>query len=83
VAELEAALDHPAIRGEAALALRGLVDRVVLHPGAKRGEMRAELHGVLAALMSDDPHNLKTRTSDDVRVSVVAGVGFEPTTFRL
>ncbi len=47
VAELETALDDPWIRGDAAVALRGLVNRFVLHPGEKRGEVRAELHGAL------------------------------------
>jgi site-specific DNA recombinase len=63
VSELETALDNPAIRGEAALALRALVDRVVLHPGEKR----AELHGALAALMSLGEN--KSRTSRDMRLS--------------
>jgi site-specific DNA recombinase len=81
VAELEMVLDNPAWRTEAALVLRGLVDRVVLRPGEKRGEVRAELHGVLACLLSLEQE--KTRPSSDVRVSLVAGIGFEPMTFRL
>lgn len=45
----------------------------VLFPGVKRGEMRAELHGALAALMQLGADEGKTRASGDVRVSVVAG----------
>jgi len=48
-----------------------MMDRIVRHPGEKRGEVHAELHGVLAALMSFGEN--KTRTSLDVRVSLVAG----------
>jgi DNA invertase Pin-like site-specific DNA recombinase len=72
VADLETALSDPSLRGEAALAIRNLVDAVVLNPGAKRGEVLAELHGELAALLNLNPES-KTRTSRDVRVSLVAG----------
>jgi hypothetical protein len=52
----------------------GLIDAVVLYPGAKRGEIRAELNGELAALLQlGEPQNAKTRTSCDVRVWLVAG----------
>jgi site-specific DNA recombinase len=83
IVDLETALDDPAVRGEAALALRGLIDTVALHPGTKRGEVRAELHGELTALIALGSAKAKTRTSEDVRVSLVAGRGFEPLTFRL
>jgi site-specific DNA recombinase len=73
VTDLETALDDASIRGDAALALRGLIDAVVLHPGAKRGEVRAELCGELAALLQLGSAQTKTRTSEDVRVSLVAG----------
>jgi len=51
VANLEAALNDPSGRDEAATALRDLIDAVVLYPGSKRGEVRAELYGELAALL--------------------------------
>jgi site-specific DNA recombinase len=64
VADLEIALNDPACRDEAAMALRGLIDAVVLYPGAKRGEIRAELYGELAALLQlAEVQNGKTRTS--------------------
>jgi hypothetical protein len=52
------------------------------HPGAKRGETLAELHGVLVALLREDSKS-KTDTLGGVSVSLVAGGGFEPPTFRL
>jgi hypothetical protein len=30
--------------------LRSLIDKIVLHPGTKRGEMKVELHGKLASI---------------------------------
>jgi hypothetical protein len=59
--------------------MRGLIDRIVLTP--IDGELRAELHGDLAVLAR---FAQEERGSDgNPRLSVVAGVGFEPTTFRL
>ena len=82
VADLETALDDALIHGEAALALRGLIDAVVLYPGEKRGEAHAELHGELAALTALEATKAKTRTSRDVRCLVGCGGGFEPLTCR-
>lgn len=45
VARLAEALNQPADRDEATTALRALIDKVVLTPGAQRGEMHATLHG--------------------------------------
>ncbi len=74
VADLEIALNDPAIQTEAATILRGLIDAVVLHPGAGRGEVQAELHGKLIALLRlGEGRKAKTRTSPDMRVSLVAG----------
>ena len=76
------------------MALRGLVSQVLLFPGEKRGEMRAELRGEIAALLALGTNTQqKARPSFDerasdrdpgaLRVSLVAGTGFEPVTFRL
>ena len=83
VADLEAALNVPEERAEAHAVLRSLIDRIVLHPGAKRGEISAEVRGEIAALLQLANDKEKTRTSREVRVSLVAGIGFEPMTFRL
>ena len=51
VARLTDALDNPGERDEAAAAIRGLIDRIVLTPGARRGDMDAALHGDLRAIL--------------------------------
>ena len=43
------------------------------------GKLRAELYGELAALINEHPRSKGT----GVQITLVAGVGFEPTTFRL
>jgi len=68
---------------EAAEIMRGLIDRIVLTPVG--GGLRAELHGDFAVL-ARFAHTEKGRAEPNggpERLSVVAGVGFEPTTFRL
>ncbi|MDE0347325.1 MAG: hypothetical protein OXI66_16330 [Boseongicola sp.] len=51
VARLADTLDHAADREAAAAAIRSLIDRIVLTPGAKRGEMDAVLHGDLGTIL--------------------------------
>ncbi len=79
-------MDGPEARIEAHEALRGLLGRVVLTP-SENGyaiDVQGDLAGILA-LASDT----KAKTADAgvaeavLQVSLVAGVGFEPTTFRL
>ncbi len=93
VERLAEALNHPAERDEAAGAIRGLIERVVLTPGAKRGEVKAVLHGEFGTILQwmergggVDPENATTPAEGMAGVvmrSVVAGTGFEPVTFRL
>ncbi len=48
----------------------------------ENGKLRIELYGELAALMNlanEQPRRKET----EVQITLVAGVGFEPTTFRL
>ncbi len=97
VANLEAALQQPESRVEAAEALRTLIDRVVLAPDSMAADgLRIDLHGDLAVLLTADAtgevflHGAASpndkpplaRTSGGL-LSVVAGTGFEPVTFRL
>lgn len=51
VERLAEALNHPAERDEAADAIRRLIERVVLIPGAKRGEVNAMLHGEFGTIL--------------------------------
>ncbi len=87
VARLAQALDHPEDRDAAADAIRGLIERIVLTPSAKRGEMHASLHGDLGAILewagSGAGKGATDTPKSGMSVSVVAGAGFEPATFRL
>ena len=51
VERLAEALADPRDRDEAADAIRGLIERIVLTPGEKRGEMHAALHGDLGTIL--------------------------------
>jgi site-specific DNA recombinase len=83
VEKLEQALAAPDTQTEASEVLRSLIDRIELTPGGD--QMQLKLCGDLATIIAfTDPQNdsgpaRKARP----RLSVVAGVGFEPTTFRL
>ena len=92
VAQLVRVLTAEENRAEAADILRSLIDRIELTSNSE-GELDVDLHGDLAGILSlaagkDEAHNKKgrpdVRTADLVQqVKMVAGVGFEPTTFRL
>jgi site-specific DNA recombinase len=71
---------------EAAEILRGLIGRIV--PTPVDGVLRAELQGDLAVLAHFAEEGERSRKGagpggDPARLSVVAGIGFEPMTFRL
>ena len=77
VSRLAEALADPDAQREAGEAVRGLVERVTLTPGEKRGEMRATLEGDLSAIVEwTERGNKKSKTDTPgagVSVSVVAG----------
>jgi len=85
VARLAEALGHPDARDEAADAIRGLIEKITLSPGAKRGQLEATLYGDLGTILAWTARNANTPglVGSGVSVSVVAGAGFEPATFRL
>jgi site-specific DNA recombinase len=98
VANLQEALNAPDIRPEATQALRSLIEKVVLMPDPDAPDgLRAELHGDLAVLLSltqEQPPLRRSAHAGAVAegsgtcvpqslLSVVAGTGFEPVTFRL
>ena len=90
VADLTEALNDPAARPEAADLLRGVIESVTLtpDPDAPNGhviELRGELGAILSLCGNDVATNANARRgAAGVRqVTMVAGVGFEPTTFRL
>ena len=87
VADLQAALHGDGDRPEAADLLRGLIDRIVIHPQSAGHDI--DLHGQLAAILAlctaQEGTNAKARTvgAGLKQVTVVAGAGFEPAAFRL
>ena len=83
VAGLTAALNAEGSRKEAVEILRGLLSEIRLTPTPDGHEI--ELVGELASIMALEPGQ-KTKPRLGAGASsetVVAGVGFEPTTFRL
>ncbi len=85
VERLAEALQRPQERDEAADAIRALIDRITLTPGPKRGEIAATLHGDLGTILewAAQKQNPPGLGGSGVSVSLVAGTGFEPVTFRL
>ena len=84
-ARFTAALQRPEERDEAAAAIRDIIERITLSPGPGRGEIDATLHGDFRTIL-EWTHRQKNKTDtplSGVSVSVVAGAGFEPATFRL
>jgi site-specific DNA recombinase len=75
VERLEEALNDSTIRPEATDALRALIDRIVLYPGERRGELRAELYGEVGAILalSQGGGKINRTPAAGVRFSVVAG----------
>ncbi len=91
ISNLIARLQQPDGMLEAKEALRGLIDRIVLAPIEPDSKLSVHLEGALAELLllSLDTKRKKglsdkTQATDYVgELVLVAGVGFEPTTFRL
>ncbi len=83
VEELAAALQREDTRLEASEMLRGLIDSIVLTP--EKGQLRIELSGNLAAMLSAAQQTKRSPETGDllVPVQLVAGGGFEPPTFGL
>jgi site-specific DNA recombinase len=76
---------------EAQEALRSLVDSIVLQPSPETGKLDIVLEGALSGLLTlalgakrKEGLSSKTQAVDTIdELVLVAGVGFEPTTFRL
>ncbi|MCZ7674607.1 MAG: hypothetical protein M5U35_00140 [Roseovarius sp.] len=83
VDELVQALNAEGAKNEAGRILRGLVSEIRLIPEAD--SMTIELVGELAAIMAlEGPLNAKAPgAAQGCSVTMVAGAGFEPATFRL
>ena len=89
VARLEEVLNDPAIRNEANGLLRSLIERVELRPGGEGMPMQAVLVGDLARIFAlceaaaEKDNRPAALAGGGSSPSVVAGIGFEPMTFRL
>jgi site-specific DNA recombinase len=85
VENLAQVLNQEQNRGEAADILRSLVDRIELRPN-RQGKLEIDLYGDLAGILSlagkqDKP--LDPSGPSVQQVKVVAGEGFEPSTFKV
>ena len=85
VAGLIETLNQPDLRAEGAEILRGLIDEVRATPREGRRGLDLQLVGDLAAILamavSDKAPRLARRALS--QITLVAGTGFEPVTFRL
>ena len=84
---LEEALADPSVRDEAMTAIRDLIENIVLTPTSDGSALKVELYGAMTELLafSEAAANENPRDGDarGLGLSVVAGIGFEPMTFRL
>ena len=92
VSALTKVLNRKEERQEAAETLRGLIEKISLTPGPERGEIYATLHGELGTILNWTERQALGNTTKTTKpaadatglsLSVVAGAGFEPATFRL
>jgi len=83
VERLHEALADPGLRDEALGILRGLIERVVIHP-AEEG-LQVEIVGEIVKMieLGLDAKQAALAREAACSVKVVAGAGFEPATFRL
>ena len=86
VARLQQALADEATRPEVVDCIRSLIDRIEVHPGQMRGRCKIALVGALAQILAFTQQKttaVSRKVDDGGTFLMVAGVGFEPTTFRL
>ena len=84
VAKLHQALQHDATHAQVVETIRSLVDRIEVSPGPERGRCEVTIVGALARILAFAHENTTAASAGDGGTFLmVAGVGFEPTTFRL
>ena len=83
VERLHEELNRPELRHEAAAALRALIDEVRLV--RENARLEIELFGALAGILALAADGKKPAAAerDGLQITLVAGAGFEPATFRL
>ena len=84
VVELQLALQHEVTRPQVFETIRSLVDRIEVQPGRARGHCEVTIVGALAQILAFAQQKTTAASTRGGGTSLmVAGVGFEPTTFRL
>ena len=85
IGDLKSLLQNDTTKHQATEIIRSLIERIVVSPTGQRGKSDVVLHGVLATILAyaSDTAQSGMMSSGVGRVLLVAGVGFEPTTFRL
>jgi site-specific DNA recombinase len=84
VARLQPVLDDEATRPQAVDIIRSLINRIEVHPAQERGHCKVIIVGALAQILAFAQQKTTAASSGDGGTFLmVAGVGFEPTTFRL
>ena len=81
VGVLAKTLTEPVVRSAALYIIRGLIERFIVSLHAD-GQVLLELHGAIEAMIESAQSGALSEV-DPCSVKLVAGVGFEPTTFRL
>jgi site-specific DNA recombinase len=85
VGDLKSLLQNDVTKHQATEVIRSLIEMIVVSPTGQRGKSGVVLHGALASILTyaTAPAQSGAVTCGIGRVLLVAGVGFEPTTFRL
>ena len=84
VTELQTLLSDENTRPQAMDIIRSMIDHIEIGDSGTRGNPDVILVGALAQILAYTQTNKTAASSgSDGRVLMVAGVGFEPTTFRL
>ena len=85
IRDLNSLLQNDATKHQATEIIRSLIEKIVVSPTGQRGRSEVVLHGALASILAyaNDTAQSGVLSNDVGRVLLVAGVGFEPTTFRL
>jgi site-specific DNA recombinase len=81
VAKAREALSDPTVRQEATEALRSLIETITIH--ADDDKTFADIVGDAGKIIEFAAEDSRRPTGTPSSIAVVAGVGFEPTTFRL
>ena len=83
VGKLQQALQYETTRPQVVETIRSIVDRIEILPGEARGRCEVTIVGALAQILAFAQKTTAASTGGGGTSLMVAGVGFEPTTFRL